>query len=332
MEERKAIKRSSATSIIRKDSFTMHQRRKPSREKRKRHTLKNKLTYGIVALVLIIVCLFAFSQFYSKNPSSDNQLAPLKAALVDHLSLNPKTKNETFREDCRTILEDTGFRMTYHKGADVTVDFYKNLPMYDYDLIILRVHSAKIEDTKFDPPFTSVGLFTSELYDESKYYDDLVNARLAIARLFEGNQTYFGITHLFIHERMIGRFGSTVIILTGCEGLKYNSTAEAFIQRGAKVYISWTGFVSVSHTDHSTIQLLQNLLQKNQIIKSAIQEISPDPTWPSSELDYYPNEGSEDVGNRKIQDFISSLTTNVAQIRPIFDEPSRSELSYFRGS
>lgn len=179
-------------------------------------------------------------------------------------------------------------------------------------------------------PSTSVGRFTSELCDESKYHNDLVNARLAIARLFEGNQTYFGITHLFILERMIGRFGSTVIILTGCEGLKYNSTADAFIQRGAKVYISWTGLVSMAHTDHSTIHLLQSLLQQKRTIKNAVQKISPDPTWPLSELDYYPNEGDEDVGDDNIQDFMSGLTTNVAQIYLIFDEPSRFRVKLFQ--
>lgn len=60
------------------------------------------------------------------------------------------------------------------------------------------------------------------------------------------------------------RFKNTVIIAMGCDGLKYTSMAEAFVQKGAKAYISWTGDVSPSHTDQATTHLLQQLItEKN---------------------------------------------------------------------
>ena len=116
---------------------------------------------------------------------------------------------------------------------------------------------------------------------------------------------------------MIGNFKDTVIIMMGCEGLNYTSMAKELRQRGAKVYIGWTGPVSILHTDQSTIRLLQNLLQENQTIREAVQEISPE-LWPTgwSKLDYYPqgNEDVEDVGDKVLQDFISGLTSTITNM------------------
>lgn len=311
----------------------MHQGRKPLRKKRKRRTSKNKLTYGIIAVVLIVISLFTLYSL-SFNPSSDNHTGQPKAALIDHLGFSSPPPNTTFNSMCRTILRNAGFSYTYHGGEEVTVDFYRNLPLYDYSLIILRVHSAVIKDSEGSPT-NLVGLFTSEIFNEATepiYRDDLENSRLALSHLFTGsNDTYFGITPFFVKEKMEGNFKDTVIIMMGCEGLNHTSMADAFVhERKAKVYISWTGLVSISHTDHSATQLLQSLLLQKQTIKNAVQKTSPDPTWPLSELDYYPNEGDEDVGNYNIQDFISGLTTNVAQIRLIFGESSRSRVKSFQ--
>jgi hypothetical protein len=314
--------------MIGKDSFTMHKRRKPSRGKRKKPTSKNKLTYGIIAVALILACLLAFYLFHSKNQLSDDQTAPPEAVLIDHLSFSSPPANKTFIDQCRTILEGAGFSYTYHKGEEVTVDFYKNLPTYGYSLIILRVHSAVIKNATGDPT-NLIGLFTSEICNkttESKYSFEITQGRLARARLFTENDTYyFGITPWFVKFSMVGNFKDTVIIMMGCEGLNKTSMADALVhERKARVYISWTGPVSISHTDQSTIQLLKSLLQKKQKIRNAVQEISRDPTWQWSRLYHYPNEGDEDVGNYRIQNFIGDLTTNIAQVLPIFDKPRRS--------
>lgn len=286
-------------------------RRKPLREKRKKGKLRNKLIYGIVAVGLVLICVFAYSLLHSENPSPNDQTSPPKAALIDHLSFSSPPPNETLKDQCRTILEDAGFDFTYHRGEEVTVNFYKNLPTYDYSLMVLRVHSAVIKDAEGNPT-NLIGFFTSEIFDEttkSFYLPDLENSRLALARLFaERNDTYLGITPFFVQSNMLGNFKNTVIIMMGCEGLNQTSMAEALVQRGAKVYISWTGPVAISHTDDATIHLLRSLLPENQTIKDAVEVISSDPTWWWSKLDYYPNKGNEDVGNKVLQDFISGLT------------------------
>jgi len=278
-------------------------RRKPQREKRKKRKLSNKLIYGIVAIGLVFICFFAYSSLHPQNSSHDAQTGPLKVALIDHLSFSSPPPNETFKLQCRTILEDAGFNFTYYEGEQVTVDFYKNLPTYDYSFVILRVHSAVIK--KEEGNLTDlIGLFTSEVYNETtvnpQYLSDLHDGKLALARLFKDEDTYyFGITPLFVQSNLLGTFKNTIIIMMGCEGLNQTSMAEALVQRGAKVYISWTRLVTISHTDDATIRLLQNLLQENQTIKTAVELINPDPMY-KGKLDYYPKE----VGNNTIQSFL----------------------------
>ena len=285
-------------------------RRKPLREKRRKSKTRNKLICGIVAVGLILVCFLIYSSLYPKDSSSNDQTGPPKAALVDHLSFSSPPPNSTFQTQCRTILENTGFNYTYYEGEKVTVDFYKKLPTYGYSLIVLRVHSAVIEDDQ-GIRTNLIGLFTSEVFNEttkSIYLPDLENGRLALAKLFVGrNDTYFGITPFFVQSNMVGSFKNTVIIMMGCEGLNHTSMAEALVQRGAKVYISWTGLVTKSHTDDATSRLLQSL-QQNQTIKTAVEGISFDPNWRWSKLNYYPNEGDEDVGNKVLHDFVGDLT------------------------
>lgn len=101
----------------------------------------------------------------------------------------------------------------------------------------------------------------------------------------ENSPKYFGITPIFVKNRMNGNFSATTIIMMGCDGLKYYSMAEAFEQRNAKVYIGWTGPVTADHTDTTTIHLLRHLLLERITIAEAISEtrdeVVPDPIYQS---------------------------------------------------
>jgi hypothetical protein len=95
---------------------------------------------------------------------------------------------------------------------------------------------------------------------------------------------------------MNGKFQNTVIIMMGCQGLENTLMAQAFIQKGAKVYISWNQWVTATHTDTATTHLLQHLITEKQTIKQAIEntikEIGPDPAY-NSLLTYYPLEAGD---------------------------------------
>jgi hypothetical protein len=71
--------------------------------------------------------------------------------------------------------------------------------------------------------------------------------------------------------------------MMGCDGLRSQRTAEAFLGRGAGAFVSWTKPVSASHTDTATQMLLRHLLLESLPLEEAVQktaaEVGPDPTY-----------------------------------------------------
>lgn len=262
--------------------------------RRKHRKSRKRLTYGIITVAFILICIVTYSYLHSSNqnppnPHPPNQL-PSKAAIVDHLSLT--APNQTFKNSSISILEAAGFDVTYYPGKDVTVNFYRNLVSHNYGLIVFRVHSAIIGNS------TRLGLFTSELFDENKYntpsapyYDDIVNAkpqRIVKAYFPDDPIQYFAIAPEFIEK--YGNFQNTTIIMMGCDGIKYNAMAEAFRRKGAKICIGWDGLVSAPHTDHGTTCLLQHLAQGETVaeaVTETMKAVGPDPEY-ESRLKHYP--------------------------------------------
>jgi hypothetical protein len=221
---------------------------------KKRGKGRKRLTIGVIAVIFIVACFLAYSFLHSSPP---------KIAIVDHLSFFPEQRNQTFVDACKNILKEGGLTWAYHNGTEVTVDFYRKLPSYGTSLIILRVHSAIMRVEGIEIPI--LGLFTSERYSveaAKKYREDVLHDRLVRAFFTEGGDEYFGIVPKFVEESMRGKFKNTIIIMMGCEGLTESVTgmAEAFVKKGAKVYISWDGPVGIGHTDLATVRLLQSLI------------------------------------------------------------------------
>ena len=259
-----------------------------------------------LAFILLIV---VFSSYFTynflnqpQNQTTNPASSPLKAAIVDQLSLT--FPNQTFIETATNTLEQAGYSVDYYPGENVTVKFYRNLPTYGYKLIILRVHSSATNPDMTEGPVT---LFTSERYDSTKYvYEQLTDKLVMVAfSQDEWNKgiTYFGINPPFITGSTNGRFQNTIIIMMGCEGLDNPLMAEAFVEKGAKVYISWNQPVSASHTDAATTQLLQHFLIEKLTLKQSVQEtfkeVGFDPAYKSL-LIYYPLEvGEQTIENIK---------------------------------
>lgn len=283
------------------------------KKKRKHGGMKQKLCeerkrqerLGLVVTVAILIVIVSVSGFLihsmlnSSPPEQDiNSTSEPKAAIVDHLSLT--MPNQTFMETATNTIEQAGFTVDYYQGEEVTVEFYRNLPTHGYKLIILRVHS------------TALSLFTSETYDKNKYFWEQWTDQLTRAKYFEEDEeAYFGITALFVRSSMNGRFDNSVIIMMGCLGLAVNDTAEAFVERGARVYISWNDFVLVSHTDTAVTCLLQHFLIEKLTLQKSVQEtfkeVGFDPAYESL-LIYYPLE----AGDYTIQNILGNIITNNA--------------------
>jgi len=235
--------------------------------------------FSALALLIVVLSSYFAYNFLNQSPvqtlieptlqfKPENPNSQLKAAIVDHLSLtNP---NQTFTEAAATTLTSAGYTVDYYSGEKVTVEFYRNLPSHRYRLIIFRVHT------------TGRGaFFTSEVYSTSLHVWEQLNDQIWRVS-YDGNEPfYFGISPSFVKSCMNGGFNETIIVAMGCTTLQFNDMAQAFIEKGAKVYIGWTGSVSASHTDTATVRLLHYLLIDKFTIKNAIrktmEEVGPDP-------------------------------------------------------
>ncbi|RLI46995.1 hypothetical protein DRO69_01835 [Candidatus Bathyarchaeota archaeon] len=269
------------------------------KEKKKERHIALAVTVGVL---IILISIFGFFINSTPTQSSINETTsfPLqrKAAIVDQLSLT--VPNQTFIETATSILKQAGYVVDYYPGEKVTVEFYRMLPTHGYKLIILRVHSTATEAQGTESPVT---LFTSERFNSTKYiYEQLTNQLWGVTYSREEKEIiYFGITPLFVTRSMKDRFHDTIIIMMGCEGLDNPLMANAFVRKGAKVFISWNDVVLASHTDQATTRLLQHfLIEKRTLEESMIEtfkDVGFDPVY-KSQLIYYPLE----VGDQTIED------------------------------
>jgi hypothetical protein len=278
----------------------------------------------VAAVFFLAVSLFlAAIVYFSFTSSNQPQNLPfqLKAAIVDHLSLS--FPNRTFVETATNMLEQAGYVVDYYPSKNVTVDFYRNLPAYGYKIILLRVHSAIAVASERQ----EVALFTSEVYSQSEYTLDQLYNRLGTATIHNppdpGETAYFAIRSLFIKDSMRGNFNETTIIMMGCYGLKYTSMAEAFIEKGAKVYIGWEGLESADHSDEATVNLLKHLILQKQAVGAAVEntitEVGKDPYYNSTLLFYPPASAGKTIvsNNGSITSSVLSACIQESAVEPV---------------
>jgi hypothetical protein len=270
------------------------------------------LKYGAVALavlvisILVFMLLFSSSSPYHPNPNTFYS----KAAIVDEESLTDP--NPAFVQNATTTLQDGGFSVDYVEGADVTVDFYKNLPTDNYGIIILRVHSGVLIGTNSN----WVSMTTSENYNAQKYVWEQLDNELLDVKLTSTGEDVFGLGPNF---KMNGHFENTLIIMMGCEGLYKNSTiclglAEMFVNNGAKAYVGWSTGVSASGSDNAIEQLLQNLIVKRWTLGDAISSTPPDPVSGAVLMGYPHSESSFVIPQESPQNNQTSGTTETTGI------------------
>jgi len=265
--------------------------------------LNRKLLAVSIILAIVVIMGALLYQFFWRNQESLVKFS-LKAAIIDQLSEDFPNKN--FLGNITKMLEEYNFNVTYYNYTQTKVEFFKGLAKGDYGIIILRLHSALRIDG------SAVDFFTSEPYDYYKYPKEQGDGLLVNGTLLYSGKQYFAFTPTFV-EKLEGTFPKSIIIAMGCQSLNQTvkkQMAEAFCGKGAKVYIGWSGWVSVEHADEETVKLVKKLYW-NETIGEAIKEAFPDPTW-GSYLKIYPD--IESIRNLRILDLIkeaenSSLLT-----------------------
>jgi len=235
---------------------------------------------AIYLLVAIVVCSAAVAIFLNFPRPGEPEVH--KAALVDQLSLT--FPNQSFIDNTTEILEQAGYTVDYYPGEEVTVEFYRHLPTHHYDLVILRVHSGRIE-TRGGTLTDNVALFSGEPYNPEKYVEEEKAALIGCAYYFNATSSYFSITPSFVAWAMEGKFEDSTVILMGCDGLRSDTMAQGFIYKGAETFISWTKPVVASYTDAVTESLLKYLLIERLPLQEAMlktkAEVGPDQIYGS---------------------------------------------------
>ncbi|MEX2245809.1 MAG: hypothetical protein WEC75_03900 [Dehalococcoidia bacterium] len=250
----------------------------------------------LLAVAVIAIAGGALAAFvlWPRGPRDDGVL---RAVIVDQLGQTDP--NPEFIDRNVTRLREAGYAVDYVPAEQVTVEYYRTLPTRDYDLVVLRSHSAwlvrrKDEETGEAATDRQVTLFTNELYSDDDYTDDQLQHR--ISRTFypwdETGPRYFGIEPGFVEDSMQGRFRGTTVVLMGCAGLSSTGMADAFLARGASAFISWDDEVTAYHTDAATERLLEHLLSPKDIpareaVVRTMEDVGEDPAF-GARLFLYP--------------------------------------------
>jgi len=201
------------------------------------------------------------------------------AVIVDQLALT--APNPAFAESATQTLEAGGYGVDYVHGESVNVDYYRNLPAQDYDVVVFRAHSGRLRLKGQTQVEDDAGLFTTQVYSRPLYADEQLDERLFIARYLDiPGPSYFGIAPKFISRSMRGSFHGATIILMGCDGARGEQLAAAFKEKGAGAVIGWDELVTSNRTDAATDRLLTHLvhdgLSPEDAVRATMREIGPD--------------------------------------------------------
>ncbi len=254
--------------------------------------LRDLIEYSILIAVCGTFLITTLNFVINPPPIHVSEDSGLKAAIVDQLSVTQP--NQAFIEGATSVLKRAGFHVDIYDWTSVTVDFYRELPSKGYKLIIFRTHSGILMNASGHPiPGNPVFLFTAEEYHPDRHTWLLLTDQVAPANPWDIEKFYFAISPKFVRETMNGRFQDTVIIIAGCHGLYSTTLAEALIERGASIVISWDKGVLAPYMDGATVFLLNKLLTENetvaQSVEDTIETIGPDPAE-GAVLRYYPAE------------------------------------------
>jgi hypothetical protein len=210
----------------------------------------------------------------------------------------------------KTLLYERFPEIDYYLD-NATVDQYKRLSTHGYKFILWRAHSA------LDLTSSYIAISTSEKYVSNNYERYLEDGQLTLCNITGDQNLYFGITPKFIRESMSGKFQDTIIVLMSCNGLKegYYSTAEAFREKGAKVFVSWDGWIESPDNDNRISTMLDYLIDQNNTISEAVGKTPPcsSTLFGSASLDFYPRE--TETANYRIPDY--RQTNSIATSTPM---------------
>ena len=194
-----------------------------------------------------------------------------KAAIIDQLFL--REPNPAFISEATSLLKSVGFEVDLWQGSQITVDFYRKLPSMGYRFILMRVHSGSLVEIKNGKTLVmpNTYLFTAENYTTSRYVADQLTNKVSYAVMEANSPNVFAVDSDFMKDAK-GTFNNTVVLAMGCESSRHTDMEEAFIAKGASVYIGWSDIVTLDHVDKVTLDLLKNYCTGGTTISQGISQ------------------------------------------------------------
>lgn len=262
-----------------------------------RLTDKKTIIYAALIIIVIIVPTVFVLQILTSRPRKP------KAAIVDQLSSSRLSSTSQFPNQSFIALATGLLRQRFdtvdYYSDNASVENYRQLPSRGYKVIIWRAHSALDLDSKY------VAISTSERELQTSHEQYMQNHQLTLCQITSDPYNYYAINPKFIREVMNGKFEDTLIIMMSCNGLKseYTETAAAFQDKGAKVLISWDGWIGSADNDDATAHLLNYMIAENDTVSDAVSKIPEysSPEFGQSALRYYPMVPA--AGNHHILDY-----------------------------
>lgn len=228
----------------------------------------------LLLLPLISALLVVFVFYWSQSPreSQEKRLA----AIVDGLS--EEFPNQRFISEVSRILKEGGYTVDIFNMSSVTVAFYRSLPSKKYDIIILRVHSAPMDEGRIP----GAALFTGES-GEGRYMLEQLMGWVRIARTLTRGERFYAVTPSFLEEALEGSFKNTTILLMSCYGSIDDTLGRILTGRGAYAFVGWTDRVTPEHMDRAAIIILEKLVGERLHLEKAVEQaaklLGPDPVY-----------------------------------------------------
>ncbi len=254
--------------------------------------LKIIVSIVLVATTVSIIAIFLYETAEANNINTLDAIP--KAVIIDQLY--DDIKNDWFHQRASELLKEAGYEVDIFTTEDVTIDFYKKLPLNNYKIVVVRSHGVADGNDQ-----NSVTLFTGEKYTTDKYISEqlfgqlkkgaplqevnfLVNASdsqwiivndtyrtltVPANMVTSSDEEYFLITPEFVDSSMEGKFSNTIFILGGCSTMKTDTMAHALVKRGAESVIGWDNIIGSGDNDIAMLLLLEKMLVDDMKIDDA---------------------------------------------------------------
>jgi len=200
-----------------------------------------------------------------------------RVALVDSLSVD--MPNPSFVNDISTLASHAGYSIDYYPPERLSFSILTHLPQMGYSILVFRTHGVLGEPV----------VATSMTY--SSHTQLVAQLRGDLGRVQISQHQYFGIMPGFVSGEMCGRFPGTLVLGMGCSSLSSDGLAKAFVDKGARSFVGWNGWVTQQHTDAVFAHLIKLLMSGEsvgQAIDNTMETVGPDSSTGSA-LIHYPS-------------------------------------------